>query len=127
MRGIVAALLAAVAAPAFAADPPAPVRTVVQQFPASGAPNVTVMIATAAFAPSARIPFHTHPGEESGVVASGVVKIERRGLPTLMLKAGDSYLIPRGVAHQTSAPEGEAHVVATFVVDTGAPLSTPAP
>jgi quercetin dioxygenase-like cupin family protein len=114
----------AVAAPAFAADPPAPVRTIVQSFAASGAPTTQVSIATAAFAPGARIPMHTHPGEESGVVVSGTLKIDRDGMAPLIVHAGESYLIPRGVAHSPSAPEGETHVVATFVVDKDKPLST---
>jgi quercetin dioxygenase-like cupin family protein len=122
-----AAVLLAGAGQALAADPPAPVRTVLQQFPASGAPNVQIIVASAVFAPGARLAFHTHPGEETGVVVSGLLKIERQGLPTLMLKPGDSYLIPRGVAHQPSAPEGETHVVATFVVDKDKPLSEAKP
>lgn len=115
---------AALAAPALAADPPNPVRVIEQSFTASGAPNVEVSIATAAFAPGARIAMHTHPGEESGVVVSGTLKIDREGMAPLILHAGDSYLIPRGLAHSPSAPEGETHVVATFVVDKGKPLST---
>ena len=126
-----ALLLAAAAlfaAPAFAADaPPAPVRTIVQSFLASGAPAEQVSVATAAFAPGAKLAFHTHPGEETGVVISGLLMIEMDGKPPLMLKPGDSYVIPRGVVHQVSAPQGETHVVATFIVDKDKPLATPRP
>jgi quercetin dioxygenase-like cupin family protein len=103
------------------------VRNIVQSFPASGAPAEQVSVATAAFAPGAKLAFHTHPGEETGVVISGLLMIEMDGKPTLMLKPGDSYVIPRGVAHQVSAPQGETHVVATFIVDKDKPLATPRP
>jgi len=125
---VVAGLALFCVTPALAADgPPLPVRTVVQTFPVSGAPSEQVSVATVAFAPGAKLPFHTHPGEETGVVVSGVLMIEMDGQPPLMLKAGDSYVIPRGVAHQASAPQGETHVVATFVVDRDKPLATPRP
>lgn len=123
MVSVVALASAAVAADA----PPAPVRNIVQTFPASGAPGQQVSLATVTFAPGAKIAFHTHPGEETGVVLSGVLLLEVEGKPPLTLKPGDSYLVPRGVAHQASAPQGETRVVATFVVDKDKPLATPRP
>jgi quercetin dioxygenase-like cupin family protein len=113
--------------PALAADPPAPVRTVVQRGPVSGAPNEDLIIATVLMAPGARLAFHTHPGEEAGVVIAGTLKLEIGDKPALLLHPGDSYLVPRGVRHQASAPDGETRVVATFVVDRDKPLATPAP
>jgi quercetin dioxygenase-like cupin family protein len=117
----------ALACPAVAAEPPAPVRTVVQRAPVSGAPNEEVIIATVLMAPGAKLAFHTHPGEEAGVVIAGTLKLEIGDKPALLLHAGDSYLVPRGARHQASAPEGETRVVATFVVDKDKPLATPAP
>ncbi len=123
-----AAAVSLFAAPAFAADaPPAPVRTIVQSFPASGAPNQQVNVATVAFPAGAVLAYHTHPGEESGVVVSGLLKIEEDGKPPLLVKPGESFLIPRGVAHQASAPQGETHLISTYVVDKDKPLATPRP
>jgi quercetin dioxygenase-like cupin family protein len=128
MRSRLAAVLAvAFASGAFAQTPPAPVRTILQQAPVSGAPNEQLVIASVAFAPGARLAYHIHPGEEAGVVQSGVLVIEMEGRAPLVLKAGDSYVVPRGVRHQASAPDGEAHVIATFVIDKDQPLATAKP
>jgi quercetin dioxygenase-like cupin family protein len=121
------ALSAALVTPGFAQTPPAPVRTIVQTFTDSAAPNLNVAIAKVDFVAGAVLPMHTHPGEESGVVASGTLKIEMPGTAPLILHAGDSYLILRGAPHQPSAPDGETHVVATFATDKDKPLATPAP
>jgi len=125
-RTVLAVALLALAAPAFAADPPAPVRTILQRGPISGASGEDVVIASAVFVPGAKLAWHTHPGEETGVVVSGVLMLEEAGQPMQMLKAGQSYFIPRGVRHQASAAE-ETHVVATYTVDKDKPLATPAP
>jgi quercetin dioxygenase-like cupin family protein len=61
------------------------------------------------------------------VVVSGKVKLEIEGKPALILGPGESFLIPRGTVHQASAPEGEAHVISTYVVDKDKPLATPKP
>jgi quercetin dioxygenase-like cupin family protein len=123
---LAAAALVALAAPAFAADAPAPVRTILQRGPISGATGEEVVIASATFAPGAKLAWHTHPGEETGVVVSGVLILEEAGQPTQMLKAGQSYFIPRGTRHQASAAE-DTHVVAVYTVDKDKPLATPAP
>lgn len=124
---ILTAAAAILAAPAFAQAPPAPVRKILQSFPASGAPGQQVNLAEVSFAPGALLGYHTHPGEESGTVISGLLKIEFDGKPPLMVKPGESFLIPRGVAHQASAPQGETHLVTVYVVDKDKPLATPRP
>ena len=127
MRLIAGLSFALLATTALAQTPPAPTRTIVQTFTDAAAPNTTVAIAKADCVAGAVLPMHTHPGEESGVVATGTLRIEMPGKPTLILHAGDSYLIPRGQPHQPSAPEGETHVIATFVTDKDKPLATPFP
>jgi quercetin dioxygenase-like cupin family protein len=115
----------AFASAAMAADaPPSPVRHILQTSPASGAPGEQIVTAEVVFAPGARLPFHTHPGEEAGVVVSGVLTMEIEGKPTQTFRAGDSFLIPRGVAHQATAAQGETHVIATYIVDKDKPLVT---
>jgi quercetin dioxygenase-like cupin family protein len=119
------AIATALATAALAADaPPLPVRHILQTAPTSASPNAQIVVAEVVFAQGARLPFHTHPGEEAGVVKSGVLVMEIEGKDTLTLKAGDSFVIPRGVAHQASAPQGETHVIATYVVDKDKPLVT---
>jgi quercetin dioxygenase-like cupin family protein len=111
----------------LAAEPPAPQRTIVQRFPISGAPGHEAMLAVIDFPAGVRLGFHTHDGEETGVVQSGLLVIEIAGQPTQRLGPGKSYLIPRGVAHQVSVPDSATRVTATFVVDQGKPLATPVP
>ena len=125
MRAIVALAALALGAPAFAADaPPAPVRHILQSVPASGAPGQQVNVAEVVFAPGAKLGYHTHPGEEIGVVVSGKLKVEIEGKPALIVTPGESFMIPRGTVHQASAPEGETHVMSTYVVDKDKPLAT---
>ncbi len=112
----------------MAADtPPLPVRHVLQTAPSSASPNTQIVVSEVVFAPGAHLPFHTHPGEEAGVVKSGVLVMEIEGKPAMTLKAGDSFVIPRGVEHQATAPEGETHVIATYMVDKDKPLVTMKP
>ena len=125
---LIAAALAVFAGVAVAADaPPLPVRHVLQTAPSSASPNTQIVVSEVVFAPGAHLPFHTHPGEEAGVVKSGVLVMEIEGKPAMTLKAGDSFVIPRGVEHQATAPEGETHVIATYVVDKDKPLVTMKP
>ena len=42
---------------------------------------------------------HTHPGVEAGYVLEGEVEFLVEGQPPKKLKAGDSYQVPEGVAH----------------------------
>ena len=125
---LLTAAAAALAGAALAADaPPLPVRHVLQTAPTSVSPTAQIVVAEVVFAKGAKLPFHTHPGEEAGVVKSGTLMMEIEGKPTLDLKAGDSFVIPRGVAHQATSPEGETHVIATYVVDKDKPLVTMKP
>ena len=119
---------AALAGGALAADaPPLPTRRVLQTAPTSASPASQIVVAEVVFTRGAKLPFHTHPGEEAGVVKSGVLVMEIEGKPAMTLKAGDSFVIPRGVFHQATAREGETHVIATYVVDKDKPLVTMKP
>lgn len=53
-------------------------------------------------APGSNVPEHTHPHEQAGHVAAGQVRF-RIGEEQFELEAGDSYLIPGGVAHYVEA------------------------
>jgi quercetin dioxygenase-like cupin family protein len=122
---LLTAFAATLAGAALAADaPPLPVRHVLQTAPSSASPNTQIIVSEVVFAPHAHLPWHTHPGEEAGVVKSGTLVMEIEGKPTLTLKAGDSFVIPRGIGHQATAPDGETHVIATYVVDKDKPLVT---
>jgi quercetin dioxygenase-like cupin family protein len=70
---------------------------------------------------------HTHPGEEIGYILEGTVVVEQEGKPAATLGAGQTFFIPAGVIHNaTNKGTGPAKVLATYVVEKGKPLATPA-
>jgi quercetin dioxygenase-like cupin family protein len=74
------------------------------------------------------IPRHYHPGEELAYVVTGEVMLKVEGQGDRLLKAGDSYAIPRGLLHEAAPPAGQsARVIAVWVTDKGQPLAIPAP
>lgn len=101
-------------------------RTPLQKFDVPGTSYETV-IGLAEIVPNAMIGRHTHFGIEAGMVLEGELTLMVAGQPDKLLKAGDSYQIPVGVAHDgKSGPKG-GKVIATYVVEKGKPLATPAP
>ena len=71
---------------------------------------------------------HTHPGEEVAYVLMGPVTIEFDGKGAKTLQTGEAFLIPAGTVHNAkNMGTGVAKVVATYVVEKGKPVATPAP
>jgi quercetin dioxygenase-like cupin family protein len=71
---------------------------------------------------------HTHPGVESTYVMDGSAVLKVAGQPDRTVKAGDSFQIPPGVPHDGCTGPGEAlKILATYIVEKGKPLATPAP
>ncbi|WP_165070097.1 cupin domain-containing protein [Marisediminicola senii] len=69
--------------------------------------------------------WHHHPGEEVGYIVAGTVRMERKDAATLVLHAGDGFLIPPGVPHNaTDLGPGTGRMLSTYIVETGAPVST---
>jgi quercetin dioxygenase-like cupin family protein len=101
-------------------------RTVLQQVDIS-APGREVVTAVAEFQPGASPGRHTHAGEEVGYVLEGSVVLEQEGKPNRTVRAGEAFLIPAGAAHNaTNNGTGAAKLVATYIVEKGKPLATPA-
>lgn len=118
----VAAVLTA--ATAFA-QAPAFKRTVLQQVDIS-VPGREVVTAKAELPVGVSAGRHTHPGEEVGYVAEGTVSIEIEGAAKT-LKAGDVFLIPAGKVHNaTNTGSAQATIIASYIVEKGKPLATPA-
>lgn len=100
-------------------------RTPLQKFDVPGT-NYETFIGIAEVVPNVKIGRHTHPGPESGYILEGDMVLLIDGQPPKPLKAGDSYQIPAGAIHDgESGPKG-AKVIATYVVEKGKPLATPA-
>jgi quercetin dioxygenase-like cupin family protein len=111
----------------LAAQAPTFKRTVLQQSDIS-VPGHEVISAVAEFEPRATPGPHTHFGEEIGYVIEGTLMIEQAGKPPVTLQAGGSFLIPAGTVHNaTNTGAGKAKILATYIVEKGKPLATPAP
>jgi len=101
-------------------------RTLLQQQDIS-APGREAVVALVEFQPGGGPGRHTHPGEEISYVLDGSLVLEQAGKPNVTVKAGDSFIIPAGVVHTaTNRGTGVAKIVATYVVEKGKPLATPA-
>lgn len=110
----------------LAAQQPAFKRTVLQQADIS-VPGREVISAAAEFDPKATPGMHTHFGEEIGYVLEGTFLIEQAGKPSVTLQAGGSFLIPAGTVHNaTNTGAGQGRILATYIVEKGKPLATPA-
>ena len=101
-------------------------RTPLQKFDVPGTAYETV-IGLAEVVPNVTIGRHTHFGPESGYVLEGDMVLIVAGAPDRALKAGDSYQIPAGAAHDGKSGAAGAKVIVTYVVEKGKPLATPAP
>ena len=71
---------------------------------------------------------HTHPGEVFGYVLEGSLTLDHEGKPTANYKAGDVFHIDAGKIHEGINNGGSpVKAIATFVVEKGKPLASPAP
>jgi len=81
----------------------------------------------AEFVPGGAAGKHTHPGEELGYVLEGTLELQITGQPPRTLKAGDVFYVPAGVVHDgKNVGSGPAKVLATYVVEKGKPVASPA-
>jgi quercetin dioxygenase-like cupin family protein len=81
----------------------------------------------AQFAPGVAAGKHTHPGEELGYVLEGTLELQVAGQQPRTLKAGDAFFIPAGVVHDgKNVGGGPAKVLATYIVEKGKPVASPA-
>jgi quercetin dioxygenase-like cupin family protein len=69
--------------------------------------------------------WHQHPGEEVGYIVAGTVQMEIRDRPTLILHAGDPFLMPPRTPHNALdlGPE-TGLMLSTYIVEVDQPLAT---
>jgi len=101
-------------------------RTPLQKFDVPGT-NYETVIGMAEIVPNVLIGRHTHPGPESGFMLDGDMTLLVEGQPPLAVKTGESYKVPPGAVHDARTGNKGAKVIATYVVEKGKPLATPAP
>jgi quercetin dioxygenase-like cupin family protein len=101
-------------------------RTPLQKFDVPGT-NYETVIGMAEIVPNVNIGRHTHPGPESGYMVEGEMVLFVEGQPEKTVKVGESYQVPPGAIHDAKTGPAGAKVVATYVVEKGKPLASPAP
>ncbi len=112
--------------PPAATTSPTIKRTPLQKFDVPGTNYETVM-ALAEIVANANVGRHTHPGPETSYVVEGELTLLVEGQPPKPLKAGDSFSVPGGTIHDARTGPNGAKVLATYVVEKGKPLASPAP
>lgn len=116
------ALLAAAPAP-----PPPPVPVATLDVPQDKGPQ-EVQVVRRTFPPGAASGWHVHPGVEIAYVLAGTMALDTPGQPRRILRAGDSFMMPRGQAHNgISIGRRPAELLITYTLDKGAPVRTPVP
>ena len=99
-------------------------RTEIQRA-ALSVPNREMVQVRTEIPPGVASGWHTHPGEEIGYIVAGTVQMEIRDQPTLVLHAGEGFLIPPGTPHNAlDLGPGVGVMLSTYLVDPGAPLSS---
>jgi quercetin dioxygenase-like cupin family protein len=124
----IAALFCALALLATAqAQSPGVKRTLLQRIdvPDSNREAVLGMAEIAAGGSAGR---HTHPGVEVTYVLQGSAELLIDGETPRLVKAGESFTIPAGKVHDAKVVgNAPLKVLATYVVEKGKPLASPAP
>jgi quercetin dioxygenase-like cupin family protein len=94
--------------------------------PAASKPQ-TVIITTRDFKPGETVGAHIHNGVEMTQVVSGNFEIFIKGQPPRVIKAGESFMVPREAVHdgRPAAGSGPVHVAVTLVLDKGTVPRTP--
>jgi quercetin dioxygenase-like cupin family protein len=68
--------------------------------------------------------WHIHPGEEVGYILAGTVHMMIKDQPTLILPAGDPFLIPPRTPHNALDVGPETGLMlSTYIVEVGQPLA----
>ena len=101
-------------------------RTSLQKFDVPGT-NYETVIGMAEIVPNVNIGRHTHPGPELGFMLDGEMVLIVAGQPDKIVKSGESYQVPPGAIHDAKTGPNGAKVIATYVVEKGKPLASPAP
>ncbi len=122
----ITAVLVVTALGLVGAQAPAFKRTILQQVDLT-APGREAVMAAVEFPAGSETGRHTHPGEEISFVETGPFILEVDGQPAKTLQTGQPFFVPAGVVHNGHpAAGGTARVVATYVIEKGKPVSTPA-
>jgi quercetin dioxygenase-like cupin family protein len=87
--------------------------------------RITTMVVE--FPPGGFSPPHHHGGSVTVYVLSGVIRSQLEGQPAMVYRAGQSFFEPPGIVHllaENMSPTEPARILAVFVADEGATLTT---
>ena len=133
---IIAGALAAtcVLAPAAWSQAPSaattPARQTIRYFttPLENDPTRQVELVSITVPPGADNGFHRHAGDQWTAVQEGEVTFTIKGQPPVVLKAGQSNYVARGVIHrQQNLSDKPARYLVLNILDKGKPTAEPVP
>jgi quercetin dioxygenase-like cupin family protein len=91
-------------------------------------PGREALLAEVRIAPGGREGRHTHAGTALATVLEGTLVFEAAGQPPRTMQAGESIVITPGLVHEgINRGAAPVRLMATFIVEKGQPLTTPAP
>ena len=91
-------------------------------------PGYQTVMATVELPAGGREGRHTHAGALVVYTQEGVLTFDYEGKPTMTYKAGDSFYIEPGKIHEgINKGTSPVKAIATFVIEKGKPLTSPAP
>jgi len=107
------------------AQSPGFTRTIIKQTdgPIDGYVTVEVRVD---IEPGAEIARHTHPGIESSYVVEGGAELTVDGVGSRTYAAGEGWQAPTRVPHSGKNGPAKTVLAATYVVEKGKPLASPA-
>jgi quercetin dioxygenase-like cupin family protein len=100
-------------------------RKILQQMDGPAAGYVTI-VAELEIEADAAVARHTHPGIETIYFTEGGGELSVDGQPVRQLKAGEAFQTAAGVPHSLKNGNKPTRGVATYVVEKGKPLASPA-
>jgi quercetin dioxygenase-like cupin family protein len=100
-------------------------REILQEKPLSGSADHVVILSRLVLKPGGRIPLHTHPGDEHGVISVGGPVILPNG-KEVIFAPGTPVFFPEGQVHGgvTNSGEADLEVLTTHVLRKDAPFQT---
>ena len=116
-------LLVASSSPAVAQAPNVERKVLLRQ--ALSDPNQEALLVDVTIPVGGREGRHTHPGTLVVYVESGTLTLDYEGRPTATYGPGDSFSVEPGKIHEgINKGQSPVHVIATFIVEKGKPLTT---
>ena len=100
-------------------------RTILQRTDGPVAGYETLIVAVE-LAPGAMVARHTHPGVESSYVIEGLTELSMDGAAPFKVGPGQSFQIPVARPHSAKNFDQPTKLAATYVVEKGKPLASPA-